>query len=291
MKIIKWNSNIYQPYSYLVYHIPTNFWYYGIQYQKRSGVANPSNLWNDESLYPYYTSSKRIKELINLYGKDSFKISIRKLHNNQKEAEKWEQKLIKRVIKKRGNINGNCAGIVTNLNMIRITNGTIEKMIYKTDILPDGFYRGRITTGKIRVNNGTIEILTSEDNIPEGFVKGRLTKGKICVNNGIIEKVVFADNIPKNFIIGRLIGERVCVNNGKHDILVNPNKIPDGYIIGSLQKGNYIYNNGENEVKCKPNEAPDGYVKGCIKIICPFCGKEGSGSNMKRYHFDKCKNK
>lgn len=25
------------------------------------------------------------------------------------------------------------------------------------------------------------------------------------------------------------------------------------------------------------------------KVICPHCGKAGSGPNMKRYHFDNCK--
>jgi hypothetical protein len=25
--------------------------------------------------------------------------------------------------------------------------------------------------------------------------------------------------------------------------------------------------------------------------ICPWCGKEGSGGNMTKYHFDNCKNK
>lgn len=27
------------------------------------------------------------------------------------------------------------------------------------------------------------------------------------------------------------------------------------------------------------------------KVVCPHCGKEGSGGNMTRYHFDKCKRK
>lgn len=28
-----------------------------------------------------------------------------------------------------------------------------------------------------------------------------------------------------------------------------------------------------------------------IEYVCPYCGKEGKGPNMKRYHFDNCKSK
>lgn len=43
-----------QPYTYFIYHIPTNQFYYGSQYGK---AANPDNFW---CLNGYFTSSKKV---------------------------------------------------------------------------------------------------------------------------------------------------------------------------------------------------------------------------------------
>lgn len=83
------STNIYVPYSYVLFHFPTNKRYYGIQYGKN---ANPKNLWNT-----YYTSSKIVHALIDKYGKDSFSVQVRKIFKNKKQALLWEQKFLTKI--------------------------------------------------------------------------------------------------------------------------------------------------------------------------------------------------
>jgi len=63
---------MYLPYVYLVSNIITNQFYYGFRYRNISLKLSPENdLWNR-----YFTSSKRIKELVTLYGKESFSAEV-----------------------------------------------------------------------------------------------------------------------------------------------------------------------------------------------------------------------
>ena len=61
------------------------------------------------------------------------------------------------------------------------TNGIIDKKFSDTDIIPEGFYRGRsngcgaFTTGRIAVNNGSnCKFIFPGDPIPDGYVLGQL---------------------------------------------------------------------------------------------------------------------
>ncbi len=76
-------------YTYLIKCIPTNQYYYGAQFGVNS---NPSNLWKT-----YFTSSNKVYELIQLYGKDSFLFEIRKKFTNSLDAVKWEHKVLRRM--------------------------------------------------------------------------------------------------------------------------------------------------------------------------------------------------
>ena len=67
--------NIYIPYTYYLFHKPTGLKYYGCAYVNSfgNGVANPSQLWNT-----YFSSSKKVKLLIDEYGIRFFRISNKK---------------------------------------------------------------------------------------------------------------------------------------------------------------------------------------------------------------------
>ena len=77
------------PFTYLLKHIPTNKYYYGVRFKKN---CHPNDLWTK-----YFTSSKKVKGLIRKYGKKSFKFEIRKTFKTQQEAIKWENKVLKRM--------------------------------------------------------------------------------------------------------------------------------------------------------------------------------------------------
>lgn len=76
-------------YTYLLKHIPTNTFYYGVQYGKKS---NPINFW-----IRYFTSSKYVHKLIEEYGKESFTYEIRKTFNTTEQAQNWEKKVLRRL--------------------------------------------------------------------------------------------------------------------------------------------------------------------------------------------------
>lgn len=77
------------PFTYLVKHIPTNKYYYGVKFKKG---CHPNDLWTK-----YFTSSKKVKGLIRKYGKKSFKFEIRKTFKTQKQAREWEHKVLRRL--------------------------------------------------------------------------------------------------------------------------------------------------------------------------------------------------
>ena len=77
------------PFTYLVKHIPTNRYYYGVRFRKK---CHPNDLWTK-----YFTSSKKVKGLIKKYGKKSFQFEIRKTFKTQKQAREWEHKVLRRM--------------------------------------------------------------------------------------------------------------------------------------------------------------------------------------------------
>lgn len=77
------------PYTYYLYHKPTNKSYYGAQWGKN---VSPNNFW-----VTYFTSSKIVKNLIDEYGTNSFEFKIRKIFDTPEKAMIWEQKVIRRM--------------------------------------------------------------------------------------------------------------------------------------------------------------------------------------------------
>jgi hypothetical protein len=94
------------PYTYLVKCIPTGQVYYGLRW--RNKVSPELDLWKK-----YFTSSKKVKALIKIYGKDAFHYEIRKLHKNADDAFTWERKVLIRmkVLEKDIWLNDNISGI------------------------------------------------------------------------------------------------------------------------------------------------------------------------------------
>lgn len=77
------------PFSYHLYHVPTGRHYYGIRYRRG---CKPSDLWST-----YFSSSKRVEELIEEYGADSFRVRVRRTFRTGAEALAWEEKLLTRI--------------------------------------------------------------------------------------------------------------------------------------------------------------------------------------------------
>lgn len=77
------------PFSYYLYHRPTNQHYYGIRHRKG---CHPSELW-----VKYFSSSSLVKELIKQYGIDSFDWQVRKTFKDSASALLWEHRFLTRI--------------------------------------------------------------------------------------------------------------------------------------------------------------------------------------------------
>lgn len=88
----------YVPYTYRVI-CPNGMMYYGVKYaNNKKCVANPKQFW-----VSYFTSSKKIHNLLKIYKKEEFKFEIRKTFNTAEDAIYWESKVNKKFTTKHPN--------------------------------------------------------------------------------------------------------------------------------------------------------------------------------------------
>ena len=82
-----------KPYTYLLHHIPTNTWYYGVRWGNvKLGLTPEQDYWKR-----YYSRSKKVDLLRKQYGNDSFEFEIRKTFESVNKAKKWECKVLRRM--------------------------------------------------------------------------------------------------------------------------------------------------------------------------------------------------
>lgn len=78
-----------KPFTYHLYHKPTDQHYYGVRYKKD---CSPEELWTT-----YFSSSPLVHQLIEQYGKESFVPSVRRIFETSAEAVAWETKFLSKI--------------------------------------------------------------------------------------------------------------------------------------------------------------------------------------------------
>lgn len=111
------------PFTYYLYHKPTGKKYYGV---RTANGCHPNDLWNT-----YFSSSVLVKELIEVYGKDSFDVEIRKIFENKRDALLWERHVLIRLQASRSDTwlnqnNGGGAGSHTDETRQKIKNNNAK---------------------------------------------------------------------------------------------------------------------------------------------------------------------
>ena len=81
--------NIYQPFTYKITFRPTGQSYYGVRTKKH---CHPGELWTC-----YFTSSRRIQQLITEFGTSAFDFEIRRTFTTKAEAIAWEHRVLTRL--------------------------------------------------------------------------------------------------------------------------------------------------------------------------------------------------
>ena len=83
------SANDRTPYTYVVAHLPTGKRYYGSRYSRR---CDPSDLW-----VSYFTSSRRIRQMVKEEGKGAFVASVRRIFPSIETCLRWETFVLRRL--------------------------------------------------------------------------------------------------------------------------------------------------------------------------------------------------
>jgi len=76
--------------------------YYGVKYGKD---ANPETFWKK-----YFTSSKKVKLLVEKHGVESFDVEIRRTFQTPQDAKQWEDRVLRKIIHLDGCLNVSLGG-------------------------------------------------------------------------------------------------------------------------------------------------------------------------------------
>lgn len=294
------------PYVYVVKNKTTGLFYYGVKISKRD--ANPDFFWKT-----YFTSSKYVKQLIEMYGVEDFDYEIRKTFDNAKDAVNWERKVIRRMIKHEKCLNLHHSGDVINNNVPRKIpddngftsydiGGAKTKETKLSDIDEDGLNAYQRAYAKALENNPELHNIRTqrrhetmstvgEDGLTTYQRMGLLRKGDAnpATRPDVRKKISEANSgkVRSSEAITQMLDTRKKLGlDKKHSERMTG-------------EGNPCYNtiwinNGVKNKRIREDEIiPSGYSVGRLfaTITCPHCGKTGQVTNMKRFHMDNCKSK
>lgn len=301
----------WKAYTYFVRCIPTGECYYGVKWASK---ADPSRFWVD-----YFTSSKLVKARIDQYGKEAFHAEVRKVFDSKEEALRWEARVLTRLKaaqrpdylnRTNGNENwfntGGWEMPESNRKNISakmkgrppVTKDGVTKRVRPEELgeyLSNGWRRGyHYSTGntgkfKVRKDGVVLKINPSELNhyLSEGWIRGdgnkactglKTQEGKITINRNGEQRFVDPSEFEQYQKEGWKRG------TGRND-LAGLVRITDGVQTRHIKETEPI---------------PEGWWRGQGKtenfysyfkerVTCPHCGKTGNGGIMKRWHFDRCK--
>jgi hypothetical protein len=138
------------PYTYLLYCVPTNQYYYGVRWAKN---CSPSDFW-----CTYFTSSRYVRKLVSTHGKDAFTFEIRKTFTTPSSAKKWERKVLHRlgVALRNDFLNKHDGSVVDFKDRTWINKDGESKfvdIILLEEYLSCGWYRGRVFSKEHRNKN------------------------------------------------------------------------------------------------------------------------------------------
>lgn len=184
-----------KPYTYLIKHRPSGKVYYG--FRSANQVDPEQDLWKH-----YFTSSRKVQQLIEETGIDSFDVEIRKVFETKEQASNWEIRVLCRckVLEDDRWINQNIAGYIVPTDESRKKISDYHKDKPKSEDHKKNLSKSQKGKPKVNSKNQTPEYrslmstLKSGPNnpmygkgcTPERAAKiGAANKGKTPVNKGV----------------------------------------------------------------------------------------------------------
>lgn len=159
------------PYTYYIFHKPTNQHYYGARWAKNS---DPSDFWKT-----YFTSCREVKCLIEKYGVESFNVQIRRVFNTGEEARQWEHRVLKRLkVSKRKDWINKTNGQPPVCNFSRMGQGLGRKLSNKHK---ESISKGN--SGKLKGKSQSIEHRQKAANTRLGSKRSKETRSLMSQRN------------------------------------------------------------------------------------------------------------
>lgn len=247
------------PFTYFLYHRPTGLKYYGVKFSKRS---NPELFWVPGG---YYSSSVKVKALIEQYGADSFDAQVRKRFDSAKEAVRYEYRFLRKVdaVAKSDWLNQCAIGekfySIMGEEARKIASERMKKQMKN--------FKPTAESNQKRSNTLKGRVITEET---------RKKMSEVQKNRSKEKEQARRDKIRKH-AIGRGHSDEVKQSLSK------------------IVSGTRWVNDGVKQKKVHVSELENvlssGWKHGRIlKVVsCPHCGTTGVKHNIVRRHFDKCK--
>ena len=310
----------YKPYTYVVRHKETGYFYYGCKFAN-DGYTHPELFWNKEHKRGYFTSSKLIHKMIDEYGIDAFEFEVRKVFDCPKSTFLYEQKVIRRIIGWEKCLNAGVGGScdVNKQRRIKINGiscydkSTLKMHATKLKVGEDGLNSYQRAGQKIKgvkksrehiENVRKAKLNVGEDGLNSYQRAGQKIKGD---NNPSKkpENRLKISNSNKKFIASLDFEEKER-RRIKHLEAMRSDevrkKMSDWHMLNDHPaRGTNWYNDGKKSYRLSddsPLIKELSLMRGRLsfKVVkkestCPYCGLVGRGGNMKRYHFENCRNK
>lgn len=278
--------DIYTPFTYIIGWSKQNKFYYGAKYAQG---CQPSDLWKT-----YFTSSEYVKDFREEFGEPD----IIKIHRTFSDADScvlFEHNYLNKINAKNNptflnKSNGGKKFAILNEDVKNKTKQTcLEKYGYECALqVPTIREKGKQTKIK-KYNNENYNNIekhknTKQEKYGNENYNNRQKSKETCL------KIYGVDNINKVPEIREKSAQTISqkynisvINIFQIEEIKNKSRQTclEKYGVDNISK--YPENKKIISEKTKLQRANE------PKLICPHCGLEGKGPNMKRYHFDNCR--
>jgi hypothetical protein len=240
------------PYTYFVLHIPTGLKYYGSKYGKG---ADPKTFWKPGG---YFTSSVKVKKLLEDYGSDTFRAEVRKTFMSPDQALKYEYKFLHKVkaLTKDDWLNDNYGGEKFRnygpANAKTLLAQRNKKQSPESNIKRSNSLKGRIISDETRQKMSEMQKTRPREKEEERRSK---------IRNKALGRGHSDETKSK---LSEIFSGTKWINNGTHQKAIDPSNL-DQYLSEGWKLGRIL-----------------------TIVTCPHCGKSGVKHNIVRRHFDKC---
>jgi hypothetical protein len=310
-----------KPYTYLIKHRPTGKVYYGF---RSANKQHPhEDLWKN-----YFTSSPKVKQLIEETGLDSFDVEVRKIFETKEDAVKWETRVLRRckVLHSNKWLNQNVAGYIiptkeSNKKISEFHKGKPKSEEHKEKIRQGNIgkkkpprtqeYKELMSKLKSGVNNPMYGKGCTEERAQK---IGKANKGRIPSNKGKPmseeqkEKIRAAKKANPYKPTEETRAKQAMAQTGKTHSQETKDKIRDalaGIVKGPMSEENKLKISAGTKGKSKPEGFGEIVAQRMkeeftqnnpnkredLKKICPHCSGKFGPSNYARWHGDRCQNR